>query len=183
MTRDNEDRFVRQQEIVPQDRLAAITATVIGVGAIGRQVALQLAGIGVRRLQIIDFDTVDLSNVTTQGCLSEDVGKLKVEATASPITRLDPTAMVETINDRYRPRMETGEAIFCCVDSITARAAIWRSLGSRCRFWTDGRMLSEIIRVLPDQAHPQKAVVAVVATTKELDGWGRGPAVNLHHRY
>ena len=148
MTRDNQDRFVRQQDIVPQDRLAVIIATVIGVGAIGRQVALQLAGIGVRRLQIIDFDTVDLSNVTTQGYLTEDVGKLKVEATASSIARLDPTVVVETINDRYRPRMEPGEAICCCVDSITARTAIWRSVGSRCLFWADGRMLSEVIRVL-----------------------------------
>ena len=42
----------------------------------------------------------------------------------------------------------TGEAIFCCVDSITARAAIWRSLKDRCRFWADGRMLGEVLRVL-----------------------------------
>ena len=40
------DRFTRQRELVPAERLAAVTATVIGVGAIGRQVALQLAAIG-----------------------------------------------------------------------------------------------------------------------------------------
>ncbi|MFO1045220.1 MAG: hypothetical protein U0941_25875 [Planctomycetaceae bacterium] len=33
------DRFARQQDLVPADRLQALTATVIGVGAIGRQVA------------------------------------------------------------------------------------------------------------------------------------------------
>jgi sulfur carrier protein ThiS adenylyltransferase len=44
--------------------------------------------------------------------------------------------------------METGEGVFCCVDSIEARAAIWRSVGSRCRFWCDGRMLGEVLRVL-----------------------------------
>ena len=43
------DRFARQQDLVPQDRLAELNATVIGVGAIGRQVALQLAAIGVPR--------------------------------------------------------------------------------------------------------------------------------------
>jgi hypothetical protein len=36
-------RFSRQADLVPQDRLASIQATVIGVGAIGRQMALQLA--------------------------------------------------------------------------------------------------------------------------------------------
>jgi phosphoglycerate dehydrogenase-like enzyme len=44
-------RFERQQELVPEQRLEHLTATVIGVGSIGRQVALQLASIGVRRLE------------------------------------------------------------------------------------------------------------------------------------
>ena len=46
---------------MPRDRLADIKATVIGVGAIGRQVALQLAAIGVPRFQLVDFDVVDLA--------------------------------------------------------------------------------------------------------------------------
>ena len=62
-----QDRFLRQQDLVPRDRLADIKATVIGVGAIGRQAALQLAAIGVPRIQLVDFDVVDLTNVTTQG--------------------------------------------------------------------------------------------------------------------
>ena len=142
------DRFVRQQELVPQDRLATVTATVIGVGAIGHQVALQLAGIGVLRLQLIDFDSVDLSNITTQGYLADDVGHLKVQATAAAITRLDPAIMVEIKPDRYRPRIATGQAVFCCVDSISARSAIWRSCGAKSPFFADGRMLGEVLRVL-----------------------------------
>ena len=38
--------------------------------------------------------------------------------------------------------------MFCCVDSISARAAIWRTVKDRCRFWCDARMLGEVIRVL-----------------------------------
>ena len=53
------DRFSRQTELVPRTKLKELTATVIGVGAIGRQVALQLAALGVPRLQLIDFDTVE----------------------------------------------------------------------------------------------------------------------------
>src|SRR3954468_13424343 len=63
------DRFVRQQDLVPAAKLADLRITVIGVGAIGRQAALQLAAIGARSLKLIDFDRVDLTNVTTQGYL------------------------------------------------------------------------------------------------------------------
>src|ERR1039458_8576432 len=63
------DRFIRQQELVPRDRLANLKVTVIGVGAIGHQLTMQLAAIGAPQLQIVDFDIVDLSNVTTQGYL------------------------------------------------------------------------------------------------------------------
>ena len=146
--RTNNDRFTRQRELVPADRLASVTTTVIGVGAIGRQVALQLAAIGAPRIQLVDFDAVDLTNVTTQGYLSDDVGQPKVLATAASIRRLDGSIQVDTVQDRYRAKLNIGKAIFCCVDSISTRAAIWRSAGSRCRFWTDGRMLGEVIRVL-----------------------------------
>jgi sulfur carrier protein ThiS adenylyltransferase len=142
------NRFQRQEDLVPCDRLADVRATVIGVGAIGRQAALQLAAIGIPRLQIVDFDVVDLSNVTTQGYLANDVGQPKVAAVAAAIRQLDPAIAVECIQDRYRPRLEIGQAVLCCVDSIDARSAIWRSAGSRCHFWADGRMLGEVLRVL-----------------------------------
>ena len=141
-------RFSRQQELVPHDRLSAINATVIGVGAIGRQVAVQLAAIGTPRIQLIDFDVVDETNVTTQGYLAADIGNPKVNAVASMILDLDDSIHVETIQDRYRSKYEIGNVVFCCVDSISTRAAIWRSASKRCSFWCDGRMLGETIRVL-----------------------------------
>ena len=144
----NSDRFSRQGDLVPRTKLTGLTATVIGVGAIGRQVAIQLAALGVPRLQLIDFDVVEDTNVTTQGYDFEDVGQLKVDATAGAVQRIDPLIDVDAVPDRYRSRIEIGDVVFCCVDSISARSAIWRSVSRRCRFWCDGRMLGEIIRVL-----------------------------------
>ena len=66
----------------------------------------------------------------------------------SPIHHIDPTIKVATIPDRFRPRQETGEAVFCCVDSIATRAAIWRAVHKSCSFWCDGRMLGEVLRIL-----------------------------------
>jgi hypothetical protein len=150
-------RFERQQGLVPQERLAAVRATVIGVGAIGRQVALQLAAIGVRRLQLVDFDRVELTNVTSQGYWKADVGRLKVDATCAAIEAIDPSISVDSHADRFRPKHGVvGDVVFCAVDSISARSSIWRTVEPRCRFWADGRMLGETIRVLTAVDLPQR---------------------------
>jgi molybdopterin-synthase adenylyltransferase len=150
------DRFERQRALVPMTRLADLTVTVIGVGAIGRQVATQLAAIGVRRLQLIDFDRVEPTNVTTQGYLAGDVSQLKVAAARAAILAIDPAVAVQAIADRYRAKHTLGEAVFCCVDSISSRASIWRSAEHRCQFWVDGRMLGEVIRILAAGEHGER---------------------------
>ncbi|MGB4710390.1 MAG: ThiF family adenylyltransferase [Fuerstiella sp.] len=148
MTSTHANRFTRQDDLVPRNKLSDLTVTVIGVGAIGRQVALQLAAIGAPKIQLIDFDEVDLSNVTTQGYGNDDIGQPKVAATALAIACLDDSIQVHQVINRYRPRIEIGEAVFCGVDSISARTAIWRSVQHSVRFWIDGRMLGETIRIL-----------------------------------
>jgi sulfur carrier protein ThiS adenylyltransferase len=142
------DRFARQAAIVPRERLVELSATVVGCGAVGRQVAVQLAALGVRRLQLVDFDRVDATNVTTQGYAQADVGRLKVEATADAVQAIDPAIDVEVVADRFRPSRAVGAAVFCCVDSISSRAVVWKSARTRCDFWVDGRMRGEVIRVL-----------------------------------
>ena len=69
-------------------------------------------------------------------------------ATTLEVERIDPTIEIDYITDRFRPKQEIGSIVFCCVDSISARDAIWRSVGNRVVLWIDGRMLGEVIRVL-----------------------------------
>jgi len=71
----NNERYSRQADIVPQERLNQCRATVIGVGAIGRQVALQLTAIGIPWLQLVDHDSVEISNLASQGYLQKDLGR------------------------------------------------------------------------------------------------------------
>jgi molybdopterin-synthase adenylyltransferase len=141
-------RYVRQADLVPYERLKSVAVTVVGVGAIGRQVALQLAAIGTPRLQLVDFDVVDATNIATQGYRLADIGRAKVRAAADAIGEIDPQTEVTMVADRYRARLPLHEVIFCCVDSIVVRQAIWRSIGTKTNFWADGRMLGEVIRVL-----------------------------------
>jgi molybdopterin/thiamine biosynthesis adenylyltransferase len=142
------DRFARQSRLVPQEKLIGCGASVIGVGAVGRQVALQLACIGVRQLQLIDFDLIELTNVTTQGYRDAEVGAQKVDAAAQAVWEIDPGIAVETIPDRYRPSISLHKAIFVCVDKIESRASLWRAGGQQAEFLVDGRLLGETARVI-----------------------------------
>lgn len=143
------DRDLRQRDLIPPEVLAKTSCTVIGVGAIGRQVALQLAAIGVPRLQLIDFDTVETVNLAPQGYLHDDLGRPKVQATADLCQQIHPMLDVVEINDRFRrSQHEVGNVVFCCVDSIDTRRLIWESVRDQVQFFCDGRMSGEVIRVL-----------------------------------
>lgn len=142
------NRFQRQADLVPQAQLAELSITVIGIGAIGRPVALQLVAMGARRLQLIDHDHVEETNITTQGYLRSDLGLPKVAALGRLLTQIEPQLQLDLIPDRFRPQHATGEVVFCCVDSIEARAAIWRAVHQRTHFWADARMRGEVLRVL-----------------------------------
>jgi len=142
------DRALRQREIIPPDRLAACRATVIGVGAIGRQAALQLAAIGLPSLHLIDPDRVEIVNLACQGYLEADLNRPKVEATADLCRRLNPQVAVETVVRRFGRSMGVGNIVFSCVDSIETRRLIWQSVHRRVSLFTDGRMSAEVLRVL-----------------------------------
>jgi sulfur carrier protein ThiS adenylyltransferase len=122
--------------------------TVIGVGSIGRQVALQLAAMGLPAIQLIDPDSVEAANLGCQGYRMDDLGQVKVAATADLCHQLHPAMDIQMLHERFRKSMDTGTAIFCCVDSIETRRFIWRAVRDHAAFFTDGRMSAEVLRVL-----------------------------------
>src|SRR5450759_4820107 len=93
------DRDLRQREIVPPTKLAACRITVIGVGAIGRQVALQLAAMGAPWLQLLDHDVVEVVNLAPQGYFPADLGFPKVAATAGLVRQINPGIQVTPVQE------------------------------------------------------------------------------------
>ena len=148
------DRDVRQRSLVPPERLARCHAVVIGVGAIGRQVALQLTALGIARLTLFDDDVVRTENLAPQGYWPADLNQAKVNATAQLCRRIQPLIRVEAIPERFKrstPRQlfhHDEPVIFCCVDSIVTRRVIWETIRSSALFFVDGRMSAEVLRVL-----------------------------------
>lgn len=143
------ERNARQASIIPLEKLKTDGVTVIGVGAIGRQVALQLAAIGIPKIQIIDFDTVEAPNLGPQGYFETDIGTEKVAATGRLMARINPAVELDMINDRYKKSTEVHDCVFCCVDKMDARKFIYESLMEKqCKFFVDGRMAAEVLRVI-----------------------------------
>jgi hypothetical protein len=141
-------RFDRLEPFIPRAVVLEQSATVIGLGTVGRQVALQLVALGVPKLQLIDFATVELADITSAGFLSEDVGCPKVDAVGGLCHRAEPQLQLETICERYQASHAVGVSVFCCVGSNADRELIWEAVRARCWFWGDVRIEAETVRVL-----------------------------------
>ena len=80
-----------------QRRLKAARVLCIGAGGLGSPVSLYLAAAGVGRLGIVDFDTVDFSNLQRQVLHgTPDVGRSKLESARDRLSALNPEITIET---------------------------------------------------------------------------------------
>ena len=152
-------RNARQHDFLPPDSLARCHAVVVGVGSIGRQVALQLAAMGVPSLTLYDPDTVAEENLGPQAYWESDIGDPKVHAVANVCHQQFPKLELHAKAERFRksavkdwPRNRV-HAVFLCVDSMEARRLIWDSVKRSAGFVADGRMAAEVVRVLASD-HP-----------------------------
>lgn len=153
------DRDVRQRDLVPPGRLAQCHAIVIGVGSVGRQVALQLAAAGVPAMTLYDPDSVGVENLAVQGYWETDVGDPKVHAVANVCHQQFPRLELHARRERFRKSAVRSwpkgrdHAVFICVDEIAARKLIWEAVRTAVAFVADGRMAAEVVRVLASD-HP-----------------------------
>jgi len=141
-------RYSRQRDIVPIERISQCKATVIGVGAIGRQVALQLTAIGIPWLQLVDHDSVEISNLASQGYLQKDLSRPKVDATGDLCRQINHALQLYVSFERFKRSVDISNVVFVCVDSIQTRTLIWDAVKDKVVFLSDGRMAAEVLRVL-----------------------------------
>ena len=84
-----------------QQKLKDAGVLLIGAGGLGSPLGLYLAAAGVGRLGIVDFDTVDFTNLQRQIIhRTEDVGRLKVESAKERISGINPDVEVKTFNTK-----------------------------------------------------------------------------------
>lgn len=105
-----------QFDAAGQQRLLASHALILGMGGLGSPVAMYLAAAGVGKLTLVDFDTVDLSNLQRQILHgSHDIGRPKVESARDTLAVLNADVEVIALNARVE-----GEAL----DELVASADV-----------------------------------------------------------
>ena len=102
---------------------------IIGCGAIGSNVAVMLARLGVERLCLWDFDTIESKNITNQAYRHQDIKKLKTIALKEILKEINPSIKITLKNKGYNKEHLTG-AVFMLVDDIELRKSFvthWQS--------------------------------------------------------
>ena len=109
-------------------KLQNARVAVFGVGGVGGYTVEALARCGVGQLDLIDSDTVSISNINRQILATHStVGMLKVEAAKNRVLDINPDCAVRTYPIFYLP--ETAEQfdftqydyIVDCIDTVTGK--------------------------------------------------------------
>lgn len=135
MTDDELLRYSRQIllpefDIDGQERLSRSHALIIGLGGLGSPAAMYLAAAGVGRLTLVDFDTVDLSNLQRQIIhRTTEIGRPKVESARDVLRALNPLIEITAIPrmlDETALHEQVGQAdvVVDACDNLATRLAI-----------------------------------------------------------
>ena len=135
----------RQVDLIPPQILDE-QITVIGGGTIGSFTTLALAKMGFRKIAVIDFDRVDIVNMSCQFFGFQDIGKPKVLALKESIeTMTNKETIIEPIFDRWTGAKFSG-IVVSAVDSLETRKEIWDAhVGNEStKIVVDARMGAEV---------------------------------------
>ena len=129
------ERYARQLLLTEwnQEKLASSTVLVAGIGALGSIVALDMVLTGVGKVIIVDFDTIELSNLSRQFLYhDDDVGKSKALVAGQRLREANPDVQVLAINDAIQEiRRVIWDDVDVVVDGLdTFEARRW--LNSLC---------------------------------------------------
>lgn len=110
-----------------QEKLFSSRVLVFGVGGVGSALVHMLARSGVQNIGIVDFDTIDITNVNRQlVATTKNVGKLKVEELKNQLKDINPAIKVTAFP--FKLSKETIDEISFdydyivdCIDDIPAK--------------------------------------------------------------
>lgn len=127
--REAHDRNVRAFG-AGQQRVQRMRVGVVGLGGMGSIITEQLAHLGVRSLTLIDFDTLEESNLNrVVGASLNDVGAPKVELAERMVRRIHSGINVHALQESVlreatARKLLDCDLIFCCTDSHGSRAVL-----------------------------------------------------------
>lgn len=126
------DRNIRAFGPAIQRILGDLTVAIIGSGGTGSAVAEQLVRLGVRKLFLVDADTLSESNMTrVYGSTPDDVGGPKAEILSAHLKRIAPDLECTPIKgmvtfERVARKLRSADVIFGCTDDNAGRLVLSR---------------------------------------------------------
>ncbi len=130
-----------REELLIGDRIKELknkTVLIVGIGGVGGYVTESMVRAGIGHLILVDFDTVDITNINRQlVALHSNIGKKKVDAYKERILDINPDCIVDTYDIFYNE--ENKDIIFkdkidyvidCC-DSLNSKVILIKECNNR----------------------------------------------------
>jgi adenylyltransferase/sulfurtransferase len=112
------------------EKVRGAKVCVVGAGGIGNPVITQLTAMGIGKLRIVDRDVIEVTNLHRQHLYTDDdIGRVKVEAAAERLRRLNPTVEIEPVPTsvtKYTAEniVKGFDIVIDALDSVDARYAL-----------------------------------------------------------
>lgn len=142
------------------EKLQSKRVIVFGVGGVGSWCVESLVRSGIKRITIVDSDTVDVSNINRQlPATTETIGQSKVEVLKQHLLTINPEAEIMPLQMRYNSEtavlfnFQGYDYVIDAIDSLRDKAHLIRSV---CE--TDARLYSSMGAAL--KTDPTKIKVA-----------------------
>jgi molybdopterin/thiamine biosynthesis adenylyltransferase len=112
-----------------QAKLAHSRACVIGCGGLGSIASQYLAMAGIGFLRLIDYDTVEISNLNRQFFSVKDLGKPKVSCLKERLEQLNPETKIEEVKEKITDKncvsfIRNCDVILDCLDNLETRLVL-----------------------------------------------------------
>ncbi len=122
------DRFTIMLDTENVDKIKSARIILFGVGGVGGALAHMLVRSGIEHLTIVDFDTIDITNINRQLVAYQDnIGKLKVDELSKQLLNINPALKIikhpikldeNTVNTID---FNNYDYIIDCIDDISAK--------------------------------------------------------------
>lgn len=112
-----------------QEKFSSTTVAICGLGGLGSNVAIALARAGIGNLILIDFDSVDLTNIHRQQYKINQIGMKKTDALKENILEISLATKITTLCEKltaenYFSFLNSADIICECFDNPEAKAML-----------------------------------------------------------
>lgn len=149
MLPSEENLFSRSKGILEVGALRDKRVMIVGLGSFGSHIAIELAKAGVGHFALMDFDRVELHNLSRHTATVNDLGRLKTNVIEEAILGKNPYAKVDkypvNINDDLPllyEKVGKADLVICATDNNTSRFNLSKALVEKEKVGIFGRAIT-----------------------------------------